>query len=378
MLSLFAFILAVLLVIGGTLTKRLDVAVSLPLAAVLYGVLSMGSSVARATVDALNYSMFEVITALVLAMALGYLMRSRREALASGLTSVGPRFAAFAIPAAIGLLPMPGGAYISAVVADPLYNKMGLKSHEKTFLNYWMRHIWIPVWPLFQGVLITSAVLSEPVSRVMSWSWPASLAAVVGGVAVATPLVRKIETRGRARDLIELWPLALVAALSAVFHIYLAVAAALLLYIAVYRVGAADLAAAFRYALSPRIMAIIVSSLVFSQYIKESGLGEFLASNLGGAAVMAAFLVPFLIGLATGVEFTFAALAFPPLSPLLHGHLLAVAFLGGFLGVMLSPAHSCFVLTVDYYRADTSRVYALLIRAALLAVVAAIPLYILF
>ncbi|MEZ0318501.1 MAG: hypothetical protein ABWK05_00705 [Pyrobaculum sp.] len=42
MLFLFAFVLAVLLVIGGTLYKRLDVAVSLPLAAVLYGVLSMG------------------------------------------------------------------------------------------------------------------------------------------------------------------------------------------------------------------------------------------------------------------------------------------------------------------------------------------------
>ncbi len=47
--------------------------------------------------------------------------------------------------AAIGPLPMPGGAYISAVVVDPLYDKMGLKSHQKTFLNYWMRHIWIPV-----------------------------------------------------------------------------------------------------------------------------------------------------------------------------------------------------------------------------------------
>ncbi|MEZ0318499.1 MAG: DUF401 family protein [Pyrobaculum sp.] len=113
---------------------------------------------------------------------------------------------------------------------------------------------------------------------------------------------------------------------------------------------------------------------MFSQYIKESGLGELLASNLGGAAVTATFLVSFLIGLATGMEFIFAALAFPPLSPLLHSRLLAVAFIGGFLGVMLSPAHSCLVLTVDYYKADTSRVHALLVRATILSVVAIIPL----
>ncbi|MEZ0249150.1 MAG: DUF401 family protein, partial [Thermoproteus sp.] len=117
MYSLLVFLVAVALVVGGTLTKRLDVGASLPLAAALYGVLALGPSVGRATLAAFNYSMFEVLSSLVLAMALGYLMRSRREAIASGLTSVGPRFAAFAIPAAIGLLPMPGGAYISAVVA---------------------------------------------------------------------------------------------------------------------------------------------------------------------------------------------------------------------------------------------------------------------
>ncbi|MEM0455007.1 MAG: DUF401 family protein [Nitrososphaerota archaeon] len=130
--------------------------------------------------------------------------------------------------------------------------------------------------------------------------------------------------------------------------------------------------------MSPRIMAIIVSSLVFSQYIKESGLGEFLASNLGGAAVMAAFLVPFLIGLATGVEFTFAALAFPPLSPLLHGHLLAVAFLGGFLGVMLSPAHSCFVLSAEHFRCEMRSVYGYLFKAVAVEIpIAAALIYLL-
>ncbi|MEL9989865.1 MAG: DUF401 family protein [Thermoproteus sp.] len=377
MYPLFAFLAAVALVVGGTLSRRLDVAVSLPLAAALYGVLTLGLSAGWATLSAFNYSMFEVLSSLVLAMALGYLMRSRRESIASGLTAVGPRFAAFAIPAAIGLLPMPGGAYISAVVADPLYGEMGLKSHERTFLNYWMRHIWIPVWPLFQGVLITSAVLSVPVSRVVSWSWPASVAAVVAGAAVGLPRVKRVGAGGRARDLLSLWPLALVAALSSILPIYLAVSAALALFVLAYRVGASDVAAAFRYALTPRILAIIVSSLVFSQYIDASGLSRLLASSLGGAAALAAFSIPFLIGLATGVEFTFAGLAFPPLSALLHGYMLSIAFLGGFLGVMLSPAHSCFVLTLDYYKAEAREVYGLLVRAALVSAAVAASLYLL-
>ncbi|MGC8973879.1 MAG: DUF401 family protein [Thermoproteus sp.] len=376
MLYLAAFLAAVALVIGGTLSRKIDVSISLPLGAALYGILALGPSVVEATAAAFNYSMFEVLTSLVLAMALGYLMGTRREAIASGLTAIGPRFAAFAIPAAIGLLPMPGGAYISAVVVDPLYRDMGLSGEEKTFLNYWMRHIWVPVWPLFQGVLITSAVLAEPVARVVSWSWPASAAAVAAGMAVGLRRVRRIGVGGRIRDLVYLWPLAAVASLAFVVPIYVAVAAVLAAFTALYRPKTGAVAAAFKYALTPRVLAIIISSLIFSEYIRESGLGEALAGYLGNAALLAVFAVPFLIGLATGVEFTFAGLAFPPLSPLLHGYNLSLAFLGGFLGVMLSPAHSCFVLTLDYYRAEARLVYRLLIKAAMVAAAAALPLYI--
>ncbi len=375
MLAPFVFLAAVALVIGGTLTRRLDVAVSISLAAMLYGIVVLGPAVGEATISAFNYSMFEVLASLVLAMALGYLMKNRREALASGLTAAGPRFAAFAIPAAIGLLPMPGGAYVSAVVVDPLYREMGLSSREKTFLNYWMRHIWIPIWPLFQGVLITSAVLAEPVVRVISWSWPASLAAIVAGVAIGLPRIKGVDVRGKLRDLSALWPLAAVATLSFLVPIYAAVALVLTAFIAVYRIERREVLAAFRYALSPRILAIIMASLIFSEYIKVSGLSEAMASYLGNAALLAIFAVPFLIGLATGVEFTFAGLAFPPLSALLHGYNLSLAFLGGFLGVMLSPAHSCLVLTLDYYKAEAREVYGLLLRSAAVAVAVAAPLY---
>lgn len=111
-----------LFIIGATLSRRVNISISLAAGAVAYGVAAFGLGVLAA------------------------------------------------IAAAIGLLPMPGGAYISAVVVDPLYDKMGPKSHQKTFPNYWMRHIWIPVWPLFQDVLITAAVLGVSVWEVVEWA----------------------------------------------------------------------------------------------------------------------------------------------------------------------------------------------------------------
>jgi integral membrane protein (TIGR00529 family) len=374
---LFVFLAVVLFIIGATLSRRVDVSISLAAGAVAYGVAAFGPGVLAATAAAFNTSMAYVLTSLIFAMALGFLLREQKTRIASGLSALGARAAAFAIPAAIGLLPMPGGAYISAVVVDPLYDKMGLKSHQKTFLNYWMRHIWIPVWPLFQGVLITAAVLGVSVWQVVEWAWPGALFAVAAGVAVAASLVKPVPVAGDPRDLTALWPLAAVAALSFLVPLPLAVAAVYLAYVVVNKVGRDQLAASLKYALNPRILAIIVFSLVFAQYIKESGLGAQLAQALGPYSGLAVFLIPFAVGLATGVEFTFAGLAFPPISSLIHGPALALAFAGGFLGVMLSPAHSCFVLTREYYQADVGQVYRLLAKAAAAVVALSAAYYVL-
>nr|WP_287069658.1 DUF401 family protein [Pyrobaculum sp.] len=362
-----AFLIVVLFIIGATLSRKIDVSISLALGALAYGLTALGpAKFLTATLSAFNQSMAYVITSLIFAMALGYLIKEEGEKVASGLLSLGPRAAAFAIPAAIGLLPMPGGAYISAVVSDPLYGKMGLKSHEKTFINYFMRHIWIPVWPLFQGVLITAAVLSVSVWQVVEWSWPAALIALTSGLAVGLPLVKRVEASGRPRDLITLWPLAAVALLSFALPLPLAVASAYLAYVIIKKTPGDFILKSLKYALNPRILAIIIFSLVFAEYIKESGLSREFAESLGAFSAVAIFTIPFAIGLATGIEFTFASLAFPPIAPLIQGPSLALAFAGGFLGVMLSPAHSCLVLTREYYKSDIVSVYRLLARAAVI------------
>ena len=97
-----------LFIIGATLSRRVDVSISL---AVAYGVAAFGPGVLAATAAAFNTSMAYVLTSLIFATALGFLLREQKTHIASGLSALGARTAAFAIPAAIGLLPMPGGAY---------------------------------------------------------------------------------------------------------------------------------------------------------------------------------------------------------------------------------------------------------------------------
>ena len=60
-----------------------------------------------------------------------------------------------ALPAVIGLLPMPGGAMFSAPMVDSADAGGRLPSLLKTQTNYWFRHVWEYWWPLYPGVILT-------------------------------------------------------------------------------------------------------------------------------------------------------------------------------------------------------------------------------
>jgi Uncharacterized conserved protein len=104
---------SILFIIGATLSRKLDVSISLTVGALAYGVAAFGLDVLQVTLSAFDWSMAYVLSSLIFAMALGFLLKEQRARIAGGLSALGSRVAAFAIPAAIGLLPMPG-ARISA------------------------------------------------------------------------------------------------------------------------------------------------------------------------------------------------------------------------------------------------------------------------
>ncbi len=367
-LDLLSFVASVGLIAGLVLSKRLNVGYSLALGVALYGVLSLPPPELMAvTLASFDVRLLNVTATLVLAISLSYLLQRDGSKIYSGMVSLGPRAAAYGIPAAIGLLPMPGGAYVSAVIADPLYGKLGLDARHRVFINYWWRHIWIPVWPLYQGIVLAAAILHLTPVGVISWTWPAFLAALVSGL-VGLSAVPKIAENGIPRALASLWPIALIAVLTFLVPLPIAVGSVVLLYSLVERVGPRELLRAFKHGLNPNILLIIIGSLVFSNYIEATGLNHYLSDALRPYGAIAVFTIPMVIGFATGVEFSFVTLTFPPLLNLLEGYMLALAFAGGHIGVMLSPAHSCFVLSAEHFRCEMRGVYRYLFRAIALEV----------
>lgn len=359
--------------------RKVNVGIALVLGATLYGLLSLETGILDATLEAFNLQMAQTLIALTFSMFLADLYNSvgASNMLIESFEVIGPRFAAFSTPAVIGLLPMPGGAYVSAVVVDPLYNNMGLKGDVKTFINYWFRHLWITTWPLYQGVILASGLLGLSSSYIMMLNMPITLAALVSGIMFGYGQIKKsgnkIEKppRSNLKKMIHAWPFVSIAALSIAFNlnIALSVAITLIASMAVYRPGKDKLLHALKYSINLTFIIIVIFSFIFSKYIEKSNVAYFLADLLSGYAEVAVFFIPLLIVIGTGVEFTYIALAFPPLLPLLSSERLLLSFAGGYVGAMLSPAHACLVMSAEYYKTELHKTYRLIFPTTLLTTI---------
>ena len=108
--------------------------------------------------------------------------------------------------------------------------------------------------------------------------------------------------------------------------------------------------------------------MIFESLLNSSGLVPLAARELSRGSVPIGLIIaflPFLAGLVTGIAVGFAGASFPIVVGLISAGdvsiepmaALTLAFSMGYAGMMLSPVHLCFLLTVDYFSASFIKVY---------------------
>ena len=65
-----------------------------------------------------------------------------------------PRLVLGLLPAIIGLLPVFGGALISAPIIEEQGKQMKIKNDLKAYVNFWFRHVIFPIYPLSDSVIL--------------------------------------------------------------------------------------------------------------------------------------------------------------------------------------------------------------------------------
>jgi integral membrane protein (TIGR00529 family) len=386
-------LLVVLALIVFLLNRKWNLGLVLTLASAILGLLFVRAPQALA-LDALgavtDWLTLRLVGIVVLILTLGEILRrtARLDGMMHALEHLVPdtRIVFAVIPAFIGLLPMVGGAVFSAPMVDRIGDHLKASSERKTFVNYWFRHIWEYVFPLYPSFLLGAALLDLSAQQVTGILWPLAVSSVVGGVLFGlVGLKAPQEGRGRAntvaclRELaLSTWPIGLVLLLTLAAKVDLI--ASLVLTIAllamINRVTPRDFWDILRHRIRWDTVVVIFGAMVFRSVLEGTGAVAATSqalTQLGVPVVVAAFVVPFVAGLLSGLGTAAFAIGFPIVLPLMsHSQLdlgLAMwAWAGGFLGVMMSPVHLCLALTREYFGAQWARLYRPIVLATLLVV----------
>jgi len=324
-----------------------------------------------------------VILILVLSDILELSGQNRRlmAALSGYLRSPRLRLAFF--PSLIGLLPMPGGAIFSAPMLDNVAERMAIRAEDKALLNYWFRHMWELVWPIYPGIILASTLAGVPLTTLIAYTlpgmafftflgwWfflrPKRLALPVEVMEDAAPRdMRAVLRHGLPLGLAIFGSLGLEGLLAAArpdipyeWGIIAGLTAAIAWTMFQARLGPRFLFGVFMQRRLGSMLLIIASIFVFKDVMANAGVVEDLSASAGGSMALfaAAALLPFLVGLVSGITLAFVGATFPLLLGLLTQQglmdslvpYMVLNLFCGFLGVMSSPLHVCFLLSCQFF-----------------------------
>lgn len=342
------------------------------------------------------------ITALI--VVFGHII-SEKETSASLMSAVqgwggrhGRAVSLIVVPAAIGLIPMPGGALFSAPLVAQSVGGGQWQAGWKSSVNYWFRHIWEPWWPLYPVTMIALSIFPIEMWQYTAVQFPVTIACVLGGWLllvhphldaladaeappkqnnraarkVAAALLATILLAVLIPPLLDYLPVAAKPTTRKMVSVAIGLAAGLLIL-----TGGSfrALRARARFAIKIKalnIYLIIAGVITFHHMLDACGLLPEAAADLIESRIPLTLIVvalPFLAGMITGIAMGFAGTSFPLVAGLLASpdsglfplSTAVLAFASGYAGMMLSPLHLCLILTRQYFSADAASVYRYLI-----------------
>ncbi len=289
-------------------------------------------------------------------------------------------------PAFLGLLPSAGGALFSAPMVSSACIDHELTAERKGVINFWYRHIWECVLPLYPAMIIATEIMGVGMTQFIRNTYPFTLMAIILGIpylifrlqnddckkakAIASP-------REKMRELLTIWqdlakgilPIVTVLLLFFVVQFSLAVSLGIVILglAAMMKLSPFKWPSILKESVSVKILLILFGIMIFKNMLESSGAVTALVdvfSNQGISITILAILIPFFVAFLTGMSQAYVAIAFPILlgmMPVIDLPLMALAYVSGFAGLMLSPMHLCLVLTSEFFQARMDKMILMMV-----------------
>ena len=298
------------------------------------------------------------------------------------------------IPALLGLIPMPAGAMFSAPMVKEVGGRVGLTPEEETFVNYWFRHIWEFVWPLFPGIILFAGLLKVEIQEVILVQFPLTIATVIVGFVWEYKNLKKDTTLINRKDILfnlkklffGIWPILLIIILvlgtktDLLFSLVIVILS--LIFSNIKKISLKMLKDIIRNDIDLSVVILIAGIMIFKRILQVSGGIEIIPeafAKLGVHPFIVLFSIPFFIGMMTGMGTAALGIGLPVLLPIIvqgeaNLYYAMLAFTGSFVGVMISPMHLCLVVTRNYFKVDMGKIYKMLILPLTIIILSALIL----
>lgn len=356
------------------------------------------STVKSTVIDSVTIKLFFALTLIrVLEMVLREKQVLARMTEASGSLLRRKRAVIVSMPLLIGMLPSLGGAYFSAPMVEESTRGLNMSPEEKAFINYWFRHPWEYILPLYPGILLAYAISKIELRSLILANTTYAFLIIITGFIFSMKNVNqrfsaeerksgnpegqkggssKEQQKGKDSEISRLqsfrdkglWsflPIILILIFVILFHIELhySLGITILALFIFYKFVPKDIFRTLKYGFTIDVIVLIFGTMLFKFTMENSGavarLSQYFTEK-GIPLLPVLFLLPFVSGLLTGLTVGFVGSTFPLLISLAGGaHLnqITFAFVSGYIGVLLSPVHLCLVLTREYFKADIWGIY---------------------
>lgn len=291
-----------------------------------------------------------------------------------------------------GLLPMPGGALLSAPLVATVSANSNITAEQKTFINYWFRHPWEFILPIYPGIILTASILKIPIYKVSLNNLPLFLSMLAAGILILRKLPI-LENKFNKIQNLDFEPLSLVlkklliglAPIGAVIigvlilklDLLSVVITVLLFLILLNKCNKEIIAKAGKKILSFSIISLILGVVIFKDMLVATEIVKSIPKAFSEwhiPSITVIFALPFLIGLITGLTSAFVGVTFPILLSLfmvgnkINMDYLLFAYAGGMSGVLLSPVHLCLILSKEYFKANLLNIYRIILPPLLFVI----------
>ena len=298
------------------------------------------------------------------------------------------------VPAIYGLMPVPGGALFSAPTIDEEGNKFNISKVEKNFLNVWFRHIWFAIYPISSAmILICSATFSNiNIYFLVLINFPAFFTSIFIGYFYLKKFLRNKSRTDEKIDrdysgLIYLLPPLLPLlfywvltpfGVTQIQSFLIGVLFSILLLFYLVKSNKKEYLQKMKKSLTINLALAIFGIMIFREMFEVSGASQLIADIISAfpfPKILIIIFIPIILGILTGYNLGAVSLSYPLISPFFQftgiqiAGLTSIIFISSLVGYLISPIHLCNVLSSEYLKTDTTRMYKMYIPSAIMMLI---------